>query len=198
MMQQSCALTIDSYTGIIRLLSCMKCVLCVCSVKGIIYSCVLEGWDRSLCLWLPFSLSLPLSPTPSPPADRTHIGLSSTIRSVPATQSHTLSYLHIHPQRINRFSIAQVWGNPSQGAQFMTGFAQNMNCELCKTCSNIKGIIGSAVIRCHNAQAWGYLEQWASKCGRVCWHCMLTECAAFLCVFFYINTGVLSWTVVFF
>lgn len=95
-------------------------------------------------------------------------------------------------------SIAQVWGNPSQGAQFMTGFAQNMNCELCKTYTNIKGILGSTAIRCHSAQARGCLEQRASKM----WRRMLTLHADGMCsfpqyVFLHIYHHVASWSVVF-
>lgn len=62
-----------------------------------------EWWDRSSCSPFFLSLSLSLSPTPSPTTNKMHIGLSSTIRSVPATQSHTWSYLHIYPPRINCF-----------------------------------------------------------------------------------------------
>lgn len=38
--------------------------------------------------------------------------------------------------------------------------------------TNIKGILGSALIRCQHAKALGCLEQYAWKC----WHCILTAC----------------------
>lgn len=54
------------YTGILLLFFMYALYVVWVFTEGIIYSHVLEGWDRSLCLQFPFLLSLSLSPTPSP------------------------------------------------------------------------------------------------------------------------------------
>lgn len=74
----------------------------------------------------------------------------------------------------------------------MAGFAENINCELYRTCTNIKGIVGSTVIRCHHMRPGECLELhvWKKK------YSMPSPDPDRMCSL-YKNIHVVSWTAFF-
>lgn len=64
-------------------------VVCVCSLKGIMYS--YEGWDQSLCWWLPFFLA----PTQSPTTSNTHIRFYPQQSAMFQHHGATLGHIYI-------------------------------------------------------------------------------------------------------
>lgn len=85
------------------------CMLCVCSLRGLYILMRLKDETGLYASGYPsfffllFFVPFPLSHTVTRNKRSAQRFLSSTIRSVPAAQSRTSSYLHIHPRRINRF-----------------------------------------------------------------------------------------------
>lgn len=108
-----------------------------------------------------------------------HIGFIRNTQQCSSTAEPHCPYLHIHPRRISRLQQNKSKSIPFQAVQFMAGFAENINGELYRTCTNIKGIVGSTAIRCHHKRPGECLELHVWKKSTVCRHLIQTECAAY-------------------